>query len=445
MKVIPRLKSFTTYFLLIITALVLSLITHKFPAVEQVFTTVPEGLYLVVALLFGIGYGLNLFAPKTAIPSFVWAIFFGMALQPVFVLFTHEIHVLHILVELLAAMVLFGGGVEVPFKNFKKNFAPIASISLFGTLLTVFLFALALEFIGGRLGLEIPSIAFLLMGAILASIDPTAIIPSLKMLNFKKPLLKDFAISESATNDVVGTIITRFFLVAAITATANETIFQLFRPFFSRSTMDSLALEVIWGVIVGMGGAWVLNKWAHKGGRETDPALFFAVPIFCFAAGSLIGGSGFLAAFVAGLLFSSNRETKGVRHFFETFVDGFIKPIIFILLGAVVPLVTLWSTAAMGIISALVFMFLIRPLIVFLSLAPWSLGKDRTFSWKELVFISFIRETGAIPAVLILVAVSREVVASGYIFAIGMWVILMTLIIEPPLTPWLARKLKVAK
>ena len=59
--------------------------------------------------------------------------------------------------------------------------------------------------------------------------------------------------------------------------------------------------------------------------------------------------------------------------------------------------------------------------------------------------MSFIRETGAIPAVLILVAVGSGVTGSEYIFAIGMWVILLTLIIEPPLTPWLARRLGVAK
>ena len=293
------------------------------------------------------------------------------------------------------------------------------------------------------MGLTIPSIAFLLTGAILASIDPTAIIPSLKQLRFKKPELKDFAISESAINDVVGTIITRFFLVVSISA-GGATVLQLFGPFFRRDTLDALALEVIWGLAVGVFGAWVLKKWSKREKKEGDPALFFAIPILVFALGSIVGGSGFLAAFVAGLLFNTTSKTKHIRHYFETFVDGFIKPVIFILLGAVVPIPILLSTAGIGIISALVFMFVIRPLVVFVSLAPWTFKKKKTFSIKELLFLSFIRETGAIPAVLILVALSHNVVASEYIFAIGMWVILLTLMIEPPLTPWLARKLKIA-
>ena len=438
-----KTKYFFVYAVLIFAALAFSFLVRSVGSIADIFSHMPEGLYLGIATLFIIGYGLNSLAPRTIIPSFVWAIFFGMALQPVFILFTKESYVLYVIVELLAAMVLFGGGVEIPFKNFRKNFAPIATISLVGTLITVFVFSLSLEGLGRIMGLSIPSIAFLLMGAILASIDPTAIIPSLKQLHFKKPEIKDFAISESAINDVVGTIITRFFLVVAIGA-GGASVLKLFGPFFRRQTFDALALEVIWGIGVGIFGAWVLRKWSKRRKREVDPALFFAVPIMVFAVGSIVGGSGFLAAFVAGLLFNTTTKTKSTRHYFETFVDGFIKPVIFILLGAVVPIPILLSTAGIGIASALIFMFIIRPMVVFVSLAPWVFNKKKSFSIKELLFLSFIRETGAIPAVLILVAVSRNVVASEYIFAIGMWVILLTLLIEPPLTPLLARKLKIA-
>lgn len=352
------------------------------------------------------------------------------------------------MVELLAAMVLFAGGVEVPFRNFKKFFLPIASLSLVGTVMTALLFSLALEQLAGWLGVAIPLGALLLTGTILASTDPTAIIPSLETLRFKRSFLRDLAISESAVNDVVGTILTRSFLVMGLTAMTGTSVISLFIPFFSRHTLDTLALEIIWGIGVGILGAWILRSWSadvEKGRhRAIDPALFFAVPIFTFALGSLVGGSGFLAAFVAGLLFDATSGTHQVRRFFEIFVDRFIKPIIFLLLGGVVPIAALISTAILGIVSALNFMFIIRPFIVLVSLSPWFIKKRALFSGKELLFISFIRETGVIPAVLILVAAGSGVAGSEYIFAIGMWVILLTLLLEPPLTPWLAKKLGVA-
>lgn len=441
---------FVPYAFLSAVALAASWVTHSFEPLQKIFTTVPEGLYLVIALLFAIGYGLNSFAPKTAIPSFVWAIFFGMALQPMFRLLTQEIETLRIIVEILAALVLFVGGVEVPFRSFKKNFGPIASMALFGTLLTVLLFALSLETIGNWMQIPIPAGAFLLMGAILASTDPTAIIPSLETLKFRRAFVRDLAVSESAVNDVVGTILTRFFLVTVLAAAgAGGRVIDLFIPFFSRQSFDNLALEFVWGLVVGIVTAWVLKRWSDtvsKGTRSAvDPALFFAAPIFAFAAGGIIGGSGFLAAFVAGLLFDANAGTHAVRVFFETFVDRFIKPIIFLLLGAVVPLPTLMETAGIGIIAAIIFMFIVRPVVVFLSLLPWVVRHRATFAWRELVFMSFVRETGAIPAVLILVAVGSGVAGSEYIFAIGMWVILLTLILEPPLTPKVAERLGIAE
>jgi cell volume regulation protein A len=134
-----------------------------------------------------------------------------------------------------------------------------------------------------------------------------------------------------------------------------------------------------------------------------------------------------------------------VREFFHSFGDGFIKPIIFLLLGAVVPIPMLLTYAPLGIVSALAFMFVVRPLVVGFSLSPWSYKRDDLFSFRELTFISFIRETGAIPAVLILVAAVRGVPGTEFMYAIGMWVILLTLIIEPPLTGPLARRLGVAK
>jgi cell volume regulation protein A len=98
-----------------------------------------------------------------------------------------------------------------------------------------------------------------------------------------------------------------------------------------------------------------------------------------------------------------------------------------------------------GVVAALVFMFVIRPIVVFSSLLPWMVQKKSLLTWREALFLSFIRETGAIPAVLILTVVATGIESAEFVFAIGMWVILLTLTIEPPLTPLLARRLEVAK
>jgi cell volume regulation protein A len=68
----------------------------------------------------------------------------------------------------------------------------------------------------------------------------------------------------------------------------------------------------------------------------------------------------------------------------------------------------------------------------------------RGLTIRELLFISFVRETGAIPAVLLVTAVARMTTPVDGLVEIGMWVILLTLVIAPPLTPYVARRLGVA-
>jgi cell volume regulation protein A len=335
----------------------------------------------------------------------------------------------------------------MPTKNFKKYFAPIATLSILGTLLTILLFAIILSTLTILFGLQISVLSLLILSAILASIDPSTVIETLNKLHFRKPFIKDIAISESAVNDVAGIMLTRFFLVSALSV-GSFTTFSMatgITTFFSQEILEKISLEIVWGIMVGFLGAWILKTWGESIGKKhwSDPALFFSVPVLCFALGSIVGGSGFLAAFVAGLLFESEGKTKEVHDIFENLVDRFIKPIVFVLLGVFAPVQMLVATMTLGALCAIIFMFAIRPLVVYISLLPWTMPKNSEFEWRELLFLSFIRETGAIPAVLLLYAITSGIANGAFILSIAIWIMLFTLIIEPPLTPLVGKFLKV--
>lgn len=433
--------------------LILVLLTTSFwisravPNSAEIFSTFPEGLYLAIAFIFAIGYGSRFFSRKTIIPSFVLATLMGVALQPFFVSLTSNLQALSIINEFLAALILFGSGVEMPWVNFKKYLGPVASLAFFGMLLSALIFALILEFLARIMGIEIPASSVLLIGSILAAVEPSAIIPIFKNLRFTDKKIRDVAIAEGAVNDVTGTVITRFFLVATVAAlTTSDSVLSSFWPLVDREYLDAFALEIIWGIAVGVVGAKILEKWYNGEVSQRDnPALFFAIPMFCYAMGGIVGGSGYLAAFVAGLLYQSTTTTRSVAHFFETFNSHLVVPIIFVLLGAVIPLSALNNTMVIGLIAAFLFMFVVRPLVVLISLSPWLFGRNPVFTWAEYIFLSFIRETGGVSAVLILIIASQGIAGTEYIFGIGFWVIIMTLMVEPPLTPWLTQKLGLAE
>lgn len=439
------------YFTLIFFLSLLSVgATLLFAAYPEVVHNVDFQIFVLGSVLF-IGYYINRIAPKTVIPSFVWAIFAGMAMQPFLSVYTNQVGALKVVMEIFAAIVLFAGGLEIPFRNFQKWFFPIASLSLVGVIVSSLIFTAILYFLLVQFGsfsvFLIPSIVIL--SAALSSTDPTAIIPTLNMMRFKREFLKEIAISESALTDISGSILTRFLLLVMVGVGVSQSgnVFGYFFPLLSKSTYDALALQIISGILVGWIGFALIKRFYYRPNKEeakeADPALMLSVPIFTYALGTVLGGAGFLAAFVSGLLTDIIGGIKQVSHFYESLLNHLIKPFVFIVLGALVPISVLLELAPVGILAALAFMFVIRPFVVFLSLLPWLLRHD--FQLRDIIFLSFIRETGIIAAVLLIIAASYDIIQSEFVIAIGMWVILLTLVLEPPLTPYLARAIGVAE
>jgi len=427
---------------------ILSLVAHNVLKAQEHIRTEPDFQLFVFGTMLFIGYYINRIAPKTIIPSFVWAIFAGMALQPFLQFFTEDVESLKILMEVFGAIILFAGGLEIPFQNFKKWFVPIATLSLLGVIATSVGFAYVMYLLMSWTGEFNPSLipSIIILSAALASTDPTAIIPTLKNMKFKKPQLKQIAISESALTDVSGSIFTRFLLVALISApTIQRGIVPYFIPLLQKSTYDAFALQIISGILVGYIGFAIIKKFYYdqEEGTEADPALVLAVPVFTFVLGNILGGAGFLAAFTSGLLTDVIGGIKKVSHFYESILNHLIKPFIFIILGALVPVSTLIELAPIGIIAGLIFMFILRPIVVFVSLAPW--WYKGVFQLRDLLFLSLIRETGIIAAILLVIAATYNIIESDFVIAIGMWIILLTLILEPPLTPFIARKIGVTR
>lgn len=407
-------------------------------------------IFLLIAILFSLSFVVFYVSHLIKLPSFVIAIFFGLAAKPLLLPIIENETALSIMVGLGATLILFSGGLETPFHNFKKNILKIFSLSFIGLFITALLFSGLLWLIGGQLMGQVSLVTSVLLGAILASTDPAAIIPVLKKLRFKNPATKDIVISESAVTDVVGTLLTVVFLTYIAANTNFPNVLSWYGGIFNVQSGQILFKQLFFGGIFGLLGFLLLeglSRFKHKYEQEfeADSAFFLFVPIVIFVLALLFGGSGYLAAFIAGLLFHLKEHLHETEHFFNSLVEGFFKPVIFILLGALVDISSLLNYAPIGILMAMLFMLVIRPAAVFISLAPFMFFGSVKMSFKDACFISFVRETGAIPAVLMVTVVGLGLKGVDGLVEIGMWSILLTLIIEPLLTPFVARKLQVAE
>lgn len=425
-----------------------SLITEKIAHMGAGAQTTLVFVEIIIVLVFGfLTYEL---AKPTVLPSFVLTIFIGMLERKALAPLVTNANVLGMLTTLGAALILFGGGLETPFHRFRKLIVPILSIAFLGTIITAALLSLGYMTLGPRFGITPLIGAAVLLGAALASTDPAAIIPSLKTLSFRIPRAKDIAISESAINDVVGAVLTGVFLSLLLQGAIPTSIGSMYQSLLTPENGEEVAMELIIGCAVGVLGFGILHTWSKwkesmEEGGEADSALVLAVPLLMYVVATMLHGSGFLAVFIAGLLFELRDHVSHVTHYFNHTIEGFMKPLIFILLGASVDVQALLSIAPMGIAMGLLFIFVIRPIAVFATLFPFVfIGKQRMHV-RELLFLSFVRETGVIPAVLLMGLSVSGIPGTETVVLIGLWIILLTLILQPPLTPFVAKILKVAE
>ncbi len=405
-------------------------------------------IFLDIVIVFTLGFIAYELAKPTILPSFVIAICFGFVSQNILSYITTNSIALSMLTIIGATLILFGGGLETPFTRFRSLIGPITSLAFVGTVITALTFSLALTGVTTWMHISMPIAAIVLLGISLASTDPAAIIPSFKTLLFHQPRVKHIAVSESALNDVIGALITGIFLVLFVADYAPSSIFEAYQVLLTFDNVIAIVKVIFIGAAAGIAGYYILNTWSkwkerNESEGEADAALFLAVPLFTFTVATIFGGNGFLAVFIAGLLFQLRSHVAHVEHFFNHTIEGFMKPLIFLLVGTLVNFATLREFAGLGIIMGVLFMVVLRPLAVFLSLAPFTLGKHK-IGLKELLFLSFVRETGVIPAVLLVSIKVAGIPGSDIALAVGMWVILLTLAVQPPLPPYVAKFLGVA-
>jgi cell volume regulation protein A len=153
-----------------------------------------------------------------------------------------------------------------------------------------------------------------------------------------------------------------------------------------------------------------------------------------------------MAVFVFGIVLG-NKESFGFRmeageaQKLDEYVltTAFIMRLfIFILLGAQVDFTLMSKYWIGGVAVVAVLMLVARPATVFLCALP-----DRRARWSfgEMLFMCWTRETGVIPAALAGLLLGMKAPGAQMIASITFIAILMTILIQAPTTEWLGRRL----
>ncbi len=420
-------------------------ILERFAQLGGAETAIANSLWCM-GLFLVFGWACSKLAEGTVFPNFTLQLLVGIVLHDALAPIAAQIMLAVVVCTALAAIILKGGGDELDRNDIVKIAFPTVMIAVVGYLITFFvMFPLLM-----LLGLDGKTAA--LLGAILGSTDPAALIPTLKRIVFKDEYkrLSSISVAESALNDAVGAIFTAAVASMILAGTPVDTLGGLVSGLFSAANMLNLGGQFLFGTIAGVIGWGAMYGYevykARDNEREVgetsyDFAIVLAIPLVTFLLAQVIHGNGFLAAFVAGLLANYNHGKEYFRttlHTMEIKIESIAKPTIFMMVGPFVALGDLWDTAVLGLLVSLFFILVARPVAVMLSMLPTDL------SMKDKLFMSIVRETGVIPVVLAVITVAQFPELT-LLMPLTAWVVIWTLTLLPAITPWWSRKLGVVQ
>ena len=181
--------------------------------------------------------------------------------------------------------------------------------------------------------------------------------------------------------------------------------------------------------------------------KESAAIAVVAVVAVGYFSTDSAGGSGYLGAFLAGLIVGNmDRLRLGMHSEHERDMRSLVGTItevvvilVFITLGANLPWSDIWDNLVPALVVVVVGLILLaRPLTVLLCL-----GADRRGRWtrEEMVFLAWTRETGVVAAALAGLMVARDIPHAELIVATVAVAIVVTLAVQTTTKVWLGRRL----
>lgn len=322
------------------------------------------------------------------------------------------------------ALIIYEGGLSTDFSSLRPVVWSAASLSVLGTLLTALVTGLVAVWL-----FDLPTLEGLLLGSIVASTDAAAVFAMLRSSSLR-PRLARMLEGEAGSNDPVAILLVLGFVEWITT------------PGYGIGNMGILfAGQLLIGAGVGAGVGWL----AAEGLRRTElstpglyPVASLTVGAVVFGGADVLGGSGFLAVYLAGLVLGSSPIPA--KRTITTFHDGLAwvaQLTMFLTLGLLVFPSDLGGIAVEGMVLALVLALVARPVATVAStaFAPLTGGERTLIAWAGL--------RGAVPVVLATFPVIADVPGSLEFFNIVFFAVLVSLVAQGTTIEPLARRLRV--
>lgn len=385
-----------------------------------------DQIILLAAILIIFGILSSKLSARLGLPVLVLFLMVGMLAGedgPGGIVFDNA-QIAHALGSLALAIILFDGGLQTPMSSIKQVWKPASVLATLGVLTTAVLTGLAAAYI-----LNVSLLYGLLIGAIVGSTDAAAVFSLLRNAGIHiNPRLKATLEIESATNDPMAIFLTVGLLEVMVKGLEPGTgLFMLF--------VQQMGV----GTVVGLAGGWlsvrIINR-IHLTTSGLYPVMVAALGLLAFGVAANLGGSGFLAIFIAGVVIGNSRFVFQRSTFL--FHDGLAwlgQIVMFVILGLLINPSTLLDVWLEGLWIAAVLILVARPLSVLPVLKIFG------FNLREMTLVSWVGLRGSVPIILAIYPLIYGLPGAELIFSVVFFVVLISATVQGSTLPWVARAL----
>lgn len=319
--------------------------------------------------------------------------------------------------------IMFYGGFGTNWKAARPVAVQAALLSSLGTVLTAALTGVFCYFV-----LRFPLLESFLIGAVISSTDAASVFA---ILRGKKLNLRDGTASllevESGSNDPFSYMLT-VVLLSFMSGGESVSVPLLL--------LKQVAFGLLGGVVTAVAALFIL-RYLKFVTAEMRAVFIFAVAVLSYALPAMVGGNGYLSAYLAGILLG-NRPLKhkvSIVHFFDG-ITNLAQIIVFFLLGLLAFPSQLPHLLLPALLIALFLTFVARPAAVFAILSPFRRPV------RQQLLVSWAGLRGAASIVFAIMVTVSEAFTDNDIFHIVFCIVLLSIAFQGTLLPVFAKKLR---
>ncbi|MBB3541559.1 MULTISPECIES: potassium/proton antiporter [unclassified Rhizobium] len=321
----------------------------------------------------------------------------------------------YILGSIALAIILFDSGFGTPVQSFKLAAMPSLTLASVGVLITAALVGVVAMWLLNFTWLE-----GLLLGSIVASTDAAAVFFLLRIggINIRDKVRSTLEV-ESGSNDPMAIFLT----IALVEVLASGERYHGINIGMLAMFVQQMGLGVILGLLGGMMIVLIVSRLETD--RGLTPIFVLALALLVFSATGAVGGSGFLAVYVAGI-YAGSRKLHGYAAI-KRFQDGMTwlaQIIMFLVLGLLATPSQFPSIAIPAILLALFLIFVARPLAIWLSLLPFD------YTQQEIGFVAWVGLRGAVSILLAIMPILGGLENGQVYFNTAFIIVLVSLLVQ---------------